>query len=420
MEPQSENRIVLIIRQTRLDELIARFNTIGQAKFYVEHLGADFSDYQEEDDHYKNAFRQTEDALRKLGRVHVLQRKFLPNFIFGKEDTIVVLGQDGLVANTLKYLNGQPVMGINPDPRRWDGVLLPFTVDDVEQVIPEVFSHGREFKEITMAKAQINNGQVLYGVNDLFIGPKTHGSARYVLKIGGKQEQQSSSGIIISTGLGSTGWLKSILAGAKGIAGYAVSQPIQLEKKCRITWSSNYLFYTVREPFPSKSSEATLVFGKITSDNPMAIMSQMPENEAVGFAEIFTALNCSLNKQLEIITLVKEIGILENKSISTILTEDRIHHIVSDLNTDKNVKTRQLRSDLRRWRYPHITETEKAFFAQVEKLGLSERLRLIPPQDFEGDTYRLTFDFKSLQELKDHQKKLDEIISHPELIKILS
>jgi len=149
-------------------------------------------------------------------------------------------------------------------------------------------------------------------------------------------------------------------------------------------------------------------------------LSQMPENEAVGFAEIFTALNCSLNKQLEIITLVKEISILENKSISTILTEDRIHHIVSDLNTDKNVKTRQLRSDLRRWRYPHITETEKAFFAQVEKLGLSERLRLIPPQDFEGDTYRLTFDFKSLQELKDHQKKLDEIISHPELIKILS
>jgi hypothetical protein len=134
-------------------------------------------------------------------------------------------------------------------------------------------------------------------------------------------------------------------------------------------------------------------------------LSQMPENEAVGFAEIFTVLNCSLNKQREIITLVKEISILENKSISTILTDDRIHHILSDLNTDKNVKTRQLRSDLRRWRYPHITETEKAFFVQVEKLGLSERLRFIPPQDFEGDTYRLTFDFKSLQELKKPSKK---------------
>jgi len=115
----------------------------------------------------------------------------------------------------------------------------------------------------------------------LFIGPKTHGSARYVLKMGGKQEQQSSSGIIVSTGLGSTGWLKSILAGAKGVAEYGVNQPLQFEKKCRISWDSNYLFYTVREPFPSKTSEATLVFGKITSDNPMMIMSQMPENGVI-------------------------------------------------------------------------------------------------------------------------------------------
>ncbi len=149
-------------------------------------------------------------------------------------------------------------------------------------------------------------------------------------------------------------------------------------------------------------------------------LSQMPENEAVAFAEIFAALNCSLNKQREIITLVKEISIRENKPISAILTEDRINHIVSDIHKDKNVKTRQLRSDLRRRRYPYITETETAFFARIEKLGLSERFRLIPPQDFEGDTYRLTLDFKSLHELKEHQKKLDEIISHPELKKILS
>jgi ParB family transcriptional regulator, chromosome partitioning protein len=149
-------------------------------------------------------------------------------------------------------------------------------------------------------------------------------------------------------------------------------------------------------------------------------LSKMPENEAVAFAEIFLALNCSLNKQREIITLVREISIRENKSIIRILTEDPITNIVCDMNTDKNIKTRQLRLDLRRRRYPHITETEKAYFAQIDKLGLSERLRMIPPQDFEGDTYRLTLDFKSLQELQEHQKKLDEIISHPVLKKILS
>lgn len=32
------------------------------------------------------------------------------------QDIVVVIGQDGLVANTLKYLDGQPVIAINPDP----------------------------------------------------------------------------------------------------------------------------------------------------------------------------------------------------------------------------------------------------------------------------------------------------------------
>jgi hypothetical protein len=148
-------------------------------------------------------------------------------------------------------------------------------------------------------------------------------------------------------------------------------------------------------------------------------LSQMPETEAIAFAEIFTALNCSLNKQRDIITLVKEISILENKSVSEILIETSVYQVVSDNNIDKNVKTRLLRSDLRRRRYPRITETEKVFFAQIEKLGLNEKFRFIPPQDFEGDIYRLTLDFKNLQELKNHQKKLDEIITNPELKKIL-
>ena len=43
MDRLTENKLVLITRRTRLDDLISRFNTIDQAKFYVEHLGADFS-----------------------------------------------------------------------------------------------------------------------------------------------------------------------------------------------------------------------------------------------------------------------------------------------------------------------------------------------------------------------------------------
>lgn len=55
MERKTENKIVLIVRKTRLDELISRFNTLDQARFYVEHLGADFSDYLMEDQDFPHA-----------------------------------------------------------------------------------------------------------------------------------------------------------------------------------------------------------------------------------------------------------------------------------------------------------------------------------------------------------------------------
>jgi hypothetical protein len=280
MKRMTENKIILITRGTRLDDLIARFNTPGQAKFYVEHLGANFTDYEIEHRNYKAAVRDTEEQLRLLGRVQVLDRAFLTNFMFGKEDVVVVLGQDGLVANTLKYLQEQPVIAVNPDPSRWDGVLLPFKVKDISKIVVDIFAQKRSVREITMVKADLNNGQILYGVNDLFIGPRSHMSARYQISIGQKQEQQSSSGIIVSTGLGSTGWLKSILAGARGI-GNTFGRGFEPDILKSFRWESDYLYYTVREPFPSKTSSATLVFGKVTPKEPMKLLSQMPENGVI-------------------------------------------------------------------------------------------------------------------------------------------
>ncbi|MDR1349613.1 MAG: hypothetical protein LBJ59_02310, partial [Zoogloeaceae bacterium] len=62
-------------------------------------------------------------------------------------------------------------------------------------------------------------------VNDFFIGQRTHISARYILKHEGLKEPQSSSGVIVSTGLGSTGWMKSIIAGASRISSSVIGHP---------------------------------------------------------------------------------------------------------------------------------------------------------------------------------------------------
>lgn len=281
MEPLTENKIILVTRLTRLDELISRFNTLDQAKFYIEHMGGDFSDYQREYKRYHQAVKNVEQVLNTLGRVQKVERSFLPNFIFSKKDIIVVIGQDGLVVNTAKYLDGQVIVAVNPDPERWDGVLLPFVDSDINKIIPEVFANKRKTKKITMAKAQLNNGLKLYAVNDLFIGHKSHTSARYQIKIATKEEQHSSSGIIVSTGLGSTGWLKSIMVGATAIVSELYTDTPTASKYTKTTWNADYLYYSVREPFPSKTSSALLVFGKITTTNPLILTSQMPENGVI-------------------------------------------------------------------------------------------------------------------------------------------
>jgi hypothetical protein len=278
-----ERRLVIVVRPTRLDELVARFNTAAQARFYVESLGGDFGDYVAEHEQYGAALLQTETALRPLGPVHRLQRAHLPNYLFGASDVVVVLGQDGLVANTLKYLDGQAVIGVNPDPARWDGVLLPFAPADVGGMAREHLADRRAVREITMAQVRLNDGQTLYGVNDLFIGPRSHVSARYLLALGGRQERQSSSGVIVSTGLGSTGWLRSLYAGWAGMTAALVGgeRPTALEDQSRFAWDARELRFCVREPFPSRSSQAELVFGRIAGTTKLTITSLMPENGTI-------------------------------------------------------------------------------------------------------------------------------------------
>jgi len=274
-------KIVLVVRPTRLDELIARFNTAQQAQFYIEHLGADFGDYLIEHRRYGEALTKAETVLHELGRVQRLDRRYLANFLFGAQDIVVVLGQDGLVANTLKYLDGQPVIGVNPDPARWDGVLLPFTTDELQRIVPEVVQQRRPIRAVTMATVVLNDGQTLHAVNDFFIGQRSHVSARYTIAIAGREERQSSSGVIVSTGLGSTGWLRSIYAGWHATARTLLHDAGDDAGDGSFPWDADYLHYFVREPYPSRITAAGIVIGRIARDERLVMVSQMPENGVI-------------------------------------------------------------------------------------------------------------------------------------------
>lgn len=272
------NKVVLVTRKTRLQELICKYNTKEQAQFYIEHLGADFSDYLEEDKIYQEAVEKAAAAAEKYARVQRIDRDFLPNMIFGEKDVVAAVGQDGLVANVMKYLHGQPLIGINPDPARWDGILLPFEAGQAEEVIAKTVAGNHAAKEITMAQASTQDGQCMLAVNDLFIGQRTHVSARYDITWNRKREHQSSSGIIVSTGLGSTGWYKSVITQAAGIARTFLGKDFHAG---RLRWDDDRLTFVVREPFPSRSTGADIICGEIGGKDDFRILSQMPGNGVI-------------------------------------------------------------------------------------------------------------------------------------------
>lgn len=272
------NKIVIITRKTRLAELIFKYNTLEQAKFYIEHMGADFSDYLIEDKNYRQAVKQVMEIAGRYARVQEIDREFVPNMIFGKEDIVIAVGQDGLVANVMKYLEGQPLIGVNPDTRRWDGVLLPFEAGEMTELLPKVISGSYNGRDVTMAEAVTRDGQRMLAVNDLFIGCRTQASARYDVRWNQREENQSSSGIIISTGLGSTGWYRSIMTQARKMAEIfkcgTLAEP-------SIAWDAPRLVFVVREPYPSRSTQADIVYGQIHPTDSFQVVSKMPVNGVV-------------------------------------------------------------------------------------------------------------------------------------------
>jgi NAD kinase len=276
-------RIVVVTKRTQLQELTDRFVTKAQAKFYIEHMGLSFKDYEKAHDTYAVALDSLIESLPGDPRHQIIDRSFLPTFTFDASDLVVTLGNNGLVVNAAKYVEDRPILGVNADPEREEGIVATFEADEVKGILEAVLSNQMKIRHVTMAEAKTNDGQRLLGFNDLFIGHRSHVSARYKIEFGGRIEDQSSSGIIVSTGAGSTGWMKSVVGGSVGIVQSAFSRASVLPTgfDTRFDWSDDRLVFMVREPWPSRSSQAGIVFGTVARDKHLQITSHMPEGGVI-------------------------------------------------------------------------------------------------------------------------------------------
>jgi NAD kinase len=275
-------KLVVVTRKTRLEELIERFNTREQAKFYIEHMGLNFSDYEREHETYTLAVRALRRGLEGvLPKLQFIERGFLPNLLFTPQDLVVTIGPDGLVVNTAKYLHGQSIVAVNPDPDRYDGILLPFAPSRARTGVLRVVQDKAAYHEITMAEVVLNDGQRLLAFNDFLIGQHTHVSARYSLSWRGRTERQSSSGVLVSTGAGSTGWLSSTHNMAEAVTRLLLPDESTHLPELRLAWDDPRLVFVVREPFRSRSFGISLAAGLLDTGEELQLASHMPEGGVI-------------------------------------------------------------------------------------------------------------------------------------------
>ncbi|KAA0941372.1 hypothetical protein [Streptomyces apricus] len=198
-------RVVIAHRTTEYEELVAHHGTHGQAAFFLSSRGRDIEEVAERHRRTRRALADVTSAIPLTWRQSRVERADLDRFLFAPEDVVVVVGQDGLVANVAKYLDGQPVVGIDSDPGRNPGVLVRHRPASAGKLLRAAFASGTGADELTMVEAVADDTQRLLALNEVYLGAAGHQTARYRLGLdagdardadgGGVVEAQASSGV---------------------------------------------------------------------------------------------------------------------------------------------------------------------------------------------------------------------------------
>lgn len=237
-------------RASELTELLARHGTRGQVAFFLDQRGQSLASVEERHEHIRAALADVSAGLPVDWRRASVERSELARFVFEPDDIVLVVGQDGLVANAAKYLGAQPVIGIDPLPGINAGILVPHTPTSGVALAAAAQAGRAPVCERTMVQVRADDGQSLTALNEVMIGQPGHQSARYTLEVDGDSERQSSSGVIVSTGTGATGWCSSIARLQ------APGMPLPAATESALAWF-------VREPWPSPSTGADLFAGRL-------------------------------------------------------------------------------------------------------------------------------------------------------------
>lgn len=268
MKSSNQPRAVLVTRATIYEQLLARHGTRQQAAFFLQTRQQSVEQVEAQHQQFQRAMQTVLQAIPVDWRRTRVDRGDLDRFLFEPSDIVIALGQDGLVANTAKYLDGQPVIGLNSSPDHYEGVLVPLQTNVIDQALAAVAAGRGDFEERAMVEAELEDGQKLRALNELFVGHQSHQSARYEIRWSGDAEQQSSSGLIVSTGTGSTGWARSIRRERDS----QLSLPNPCEPR---------LAFFVREAWPSVDTGIDIAEGSLNASQQLEVVSRMNDGGVI-------------------------------------------------------------------------------------------------------------------------------------------
>jgi NAD kinase len=278
-------RAVLVHRRSEYEELLARHATARQVEFFLAQRGRSVAAVRERDDLLREAVHQVSAAIPAPWRRGEVERADLSRFDFAPEDVVLVVGQDGLVANVAKYVTGQPVVGFDPEPGRNPGILVPHRPDAAGAALARAVRGS--CVGLTMVEATSDSGETLRALNEVYVGQPGHQSARYELRVGEATEPQSSSGLLVGTGTGATGWLRSAWQERHS----AVVLPLRDEPS---------LAWFVREAWPSPATGTSYTEGLLTRGGELEVVSASDRLVCFGDGIEADALTISWGQRLRV------------------------------------------------------------------------------------------------------------------------